>query len=52
MQMLSSLMMFSFVFLMVAISSESATRIVEVLNEEPTITNPESPIYEVKNGRY
>ena len=50
MQMLSSLMMFSFVFLMVAISSESATRIVEVLNEEPTITNPESPIYEVKNG--
>ena len=50
MQMLSSLMMFSFVFLMVAISTESANRIVEVLDEEPTIVNPENPIYEVKNG--
>ena len=50
MQMLSSLMMFSFVFLMVAISSESAARIVEVLDEEPTIVNPDNPVYEVKNG--
>ena len=50
MQMLSSLMMFSMVFLMVVISTESATRIVEVLDENPTIVNPSNPIYEVKNG--
>lgn len=50
MQMLSSLMMFSMVFLTVAISTESATRIVEVLDEESTIKNPSNPIYEVKSG--
>lgn len=50
MQMLSSLMMFSFVFLTVVISTESANRIVEILDEEPTIVNPENPVYEVKNG--
>jgi ATP-binding cassette subfamily B protein len=35
---------------MVVISTESATRIVEVLDENPTIVNPSNPIYEVKNG--
>ena len=50
MQILSSLMMFSFVFLMAVISSESASRIVEVLNEEPTLKNPSNPLYEIENG--
>lgn len=50
MQILSSLMMFSFVFLMVVISSESAHRIVEILDEDSTLKNPENPIYEVNNG--
>jgi ATP-binding cassette subfamily B protein len=49
-QMLSALMMFSFVFLMLIISSESARRIVEVLDEEVTLSNPENPVYEVENG--
>ncbi len=50
MQILSSLMMFSFVFMMCVISSESATRVCEILEEKPTLTNPENPIYEVSNG--
>ena len=50
MQILSSLMMFSFVFLMSVISSESAVRIVEVLKEESTLKNPTNPLYEVKDG--
>ena len=43
MQILSSLMMFSFVFLMCTISAESADRIAEVIREKSTITNPENP---------
>lgn len=49
-QILSSLMMFSMVFVMISMSTESAIRCVEVLTEEPTITNPENPVYEVKDG--
>ncbi len=50
MQILSSLMMLSMVFLMITISGESAVRICEVLNEKPTIKNPKHPIMEVDNG--
>ena len=49
-QILSSLMMLSMVLVMIAISKSSAERIVEVLDEEPDITNPENAIKEVKNG--
>ena len=49
-QILSSLMMFSMVFAMIAMSAESARRIVEVLKEESTLKNPEHPVYKVKDG--
>ena len=47
---LSSLMMLSMIFVMLTISAESAERIVEVLEEKPSLTNPENPVYEVKDG--
>ncbi len=50
MQILMSLMMFSMVFAMIAMSIESARRICEVLQEEPTLHNPENPIHEVADG--
>ncbi len=50
MQILSSLMMLSMIFLMLTLSAESARRIVEVIKEKPTIVNPESPVEEVKDG--
>ncbi len=49
-QILSSLMMLSMVMIMISISKTSAKRIVEVLDEESDLRNPENPIYEVKNG--
>ncbi|MEA4969416.1 MAG: ABC transporter ATP-binding protein [Candidatus Pelethousia sp.] len=49
-QTLMSLMMLSMVFVMITIADESARRIVEVLSESSTLTNPEHPVYEVKNG--
>lgn len=50
MQILSSLMMFSMVFVMITMSRASAERIVEVLDEESDITNCDNPVYEVKDG--
>ncbi len=50
MQILMSLMMFSMVFAMIAMSIESARRICEVLQEEPTLHSPENPIHEVADG--
>ncbi len=47
---LSSLMMLSMIFVMITMSAESARRITEVLGEKSTLTNPENPIYEVKDG--
>ena len=47
---LSSLMMLSMIFVMLTISAESAERIVEVLEEKPSLTNPDKPVYEVKDG--
>lgn len=49
-QILSSLMMLSMVLVMIANSKSSAERIVEVLEEEPDITNPENAIKKVKDG--
>lgn len=49
-QILMSLMMLSMVFVMVTISMESCERIVAVLEEKHTISNPENPIYEVSDG--
>ena len=50
MQILSSLMMLSFIFVMLTMAGESANRISEILVEESTITNPENPVDVVKNG--
>ncbi len=49
-QILSSLMMVSFVFLMITMSRASAQRIVEVLDEETDIVSPENPVTEVADG--
>lgn len=49
-QILSSLMMLSMIFVMITISRASVERIVEVLDEVPTIKDKKDPIYEVKDG--
>lgn len=50
MQILFNLMMLSFVFVMITISGESMRRVVEVLDTESTMKNPEEPVYEVADG--
>ncbi|MCD8354291.1 MAG: ABC transporter ATP-binding protein/permease [Clostridiales bacterium] len=50
MNILMSLMMLSMVFVMITMSMAAARRICEVLNEEPTLTNPEQPVMEVPDG--
>lgn len=50
MNILMNLMMLSMIFVMVSMSIASARRICEVLTEEPTITNPADPVYEVADG--
>ena len=50
MNILMNLMMLSMVFVMVSMSSASAGRIAEVLNEKADIVNPENPVYEVSDG--
>ena len=47
---LMSLMILSFIFVMVIMSKSSAERIIEVLDEKSDLTNGENPIYEVKDG--
>ena len=49
-QILVSLMMISIVFVMLTISAASAERIVEILKEEPSITNNKETIKIVKDG--
>lgn len=49
-QILMSLMMISMIYIMLTMSAESAARIVEVLREEPTLTNPENALHEVEDG--
>ncbi len=50
MQLLMSLMMISMVFVFITMSRASAERIVEVLEEESDLSNPENPVSEVANG--
>ena len=49
-QILMSLMMLSMIFVMMALSFESANRLAAVLNEESSIKNPESPITDIPDG--
>ena len=49
-QILASIMMISMVFVMITMSVESAERIVEVLDEKPTISEPENPVMQVRDG--
>ncbi len=50
MQILMSLMMLSMIYVMITMSAESMKRISEVLSEESTLTNPENPVFEIKDG--
>ena len=45
-----SLMMLSMIFVMLTMSTASAKRIVEVLNEKADLTDPQEPLKEVKDG--
>ena len=49
-QILSSLMMLSMIFVMITISQASIERITEVLNEEKKIKDNDNPIFDVKDG--
>ena len=50
MQILSSLMMLSMIFVMITISRASAERICEVLSEETDLKNRDNPIFDVSDG--
>ena len=47
---LMALMMVSMVFAMIVMAQESAERIVEVIETEPTIKDPANPVTEMKDG--
>lgn len=49
-QVLMSLMMLSMIYVMLTMAYEAARRIDEVLCEESSLKNPESPIFEVADG--
>ena len=49
-QMLSSMMMLSMIFVMITMATESAHRVVEVLDEKSTLENPASSVTAVKDG--
>ena len=51
MSMLMSLMMLSFIFVMLSMSMASAERIAEVLNEKADLVNPNEPVKVVENGQ-
>ena len=50
MQILSSIMMISMIFIMIVISEASVERVTEVLKEKATLTNPKNPITTIDNG--
>lgn len=50
MQILMSLMMVALIFVMLTMSLASGKRVAGVLNEQSTLTNPENPEYNVKDG--
>lgn len=49
-QSLVALMMLQMVIIMIVMAVESAKRIAEVIEEVPTLHNPENPIYEIEDG--
>ena len=49
-QILMSLMMLSMIYVMLTMSAESAKRIAEVLEETPSLTEPENPVKSVSDG--
>ena len=49
-QILMNVMMISMILVMLVMSLESVNRVSQVLMEEPTIVNPEKPLYEIENG--
>ncbi len=51
MNILMNLMMLSMVFVMISMCTASVRRIAEVLNEAPSLKNPENPVMEVTDGR-
>lgn len=50
MSILMNLMMLSMIFVSLSMSAAAGRRIVEVLDEQPSITNPDKPLTEVKDG--
>lgn len=50
MQILSTLMMLSMIFVMLTMSKASGERVCEVLNEKTDLHNPENPVMQVKDG--
>jgi len=50
MNILMSLMMLSMIFVMITMSTASAERIAEVINQKSDLTNPENPEYTVADG--
>ena len=50
MQILMSFMMVAMVIVMITMARASAIRITEVLDEKPTVTNPENPVTVVTDG--
>ena len=50
MNILMNLMMLSMIFVMVTMSTASAERICEVLNEKADLVNPENPDFEIPDG--
>ena len=50
MQILMSLMMLSMIYVILTMSTESAKRICEVLDEKPALVNNDSPVMTVKDG--
>ena len=50
MNILSSLMMLTMIFVMITMSEASCRRIAEVINEESTLHNPENPVMSVADG--
>lgn len=51
MNILMSLMMLAMIFIMITMSTASAQRVAEVINEKADITNPENPVMEIEDGR-
>ena len=50
MQILSSIMMISMIFVMIVISEASVERVAEILKEKATLTNPKNPLTTIENG--